>query len=133
MVLSIIGVLCQARCLTSDVVPIWWLNMPSRLTRNMGMQIIAPESMDCVHSSHCLEHMHDPVQCLQGWWKCVRPGGFIITVVPEENLYEQHLWPPRFNKDRKSTFRLGGKESWSPVSFDAVSYTHLTLPTILLV
>ena len=96
---------------------------------NNILDYIAEESMDCVHSSHCLEHMYDPVQCLQGWWKCVRPGGFMITVVPEENLYEQHLWPPRFNKDHKSTFRLGGKKSWSPVSFDVLEL-HKNLPNI---
>ena len=96
---------------------------------NNILDYIAKESMDCVHSSHCLEHMYDPVQCLQGWWKCVRPGGFMITVVPEENLYEQHLWPPRFNKDHKSTFRLGGKKSWSPVSFDVLEL-HKNLPDI---
>ena len=50
-------------------------------------------------------------------------------MVPEENLYEQHLWPPRFNKDHKFTFRLGGKESWSPVSFDVLAL-HKNLPDI---
>lgn len=96
---------------------------------NNILEYIPAESVDCVHSSHCLEHMFDPVRCLQGWWQCVRPGGFIITVVPEENLYEQHLWPSRFNDDHKSTFRLGGRDSWSPVSFDILKL-HKDLPDI---
>lgn len=96
---------------------------------NNILEYIPAESVDCVHSSHCLEHMFDPVRCLQGWWQCVRPGGFIITVVPEENLYEQHLWPSRFNDDHKSTFRLGGGDSWSPVSFDILKL-HKDLPDI---
>jgi SAM-dependent methyltransferase len=73
-------------------------------------------SFDCVHSSHCLEHMRDPEQSLKDWWALVRPGGFLITVVPDEDLYEQGVWPSLFNADHKSSFRLTGDTSWSPVS-----------------
>lgn len=73
---------------------------------------------DTVHSSHCLEHMPDPVAAIHQWWKLVKPGGYLIVVVPDENLYEQGFWPSRFNSDHKATFRLGGTQSWSPVSHD---------------
>ena len=73
---------------------------------------------DCVHSSHCLEHMHDPKAALAQWWGLVKPGGHMILVVPEESLYEQGFWPSLFNSDHKSTFRLNTSGSWSPVSFD---------------
>jgi len=75
-------------------------------------------SFDTVHSSHCLEHMHDPVQALRGWWSLVRPGGYLVLVVPDEDLYEQGVWPSRFNADHKATFRLDGPGSWSPVSHE---------------
>lgn len=75
-----------------------------------------PETFDCVHSSHCLEHMYDPVKCLKDWWSLVKPGGFLITIIPDEDLYEQGHWPSLFNSDHKSTFRLNGTTSWSPVS-----------------
>jgi SAM-dependent methyltransferase len=78
---------------------------------------IPPETFDCVHSSHCLEHVFDPAQCLRDWWAVVKPGGFLITVVPDEDFYEQGNWPSLFNPDHKSTFRLDGASSWSPVSF----------------
>jgi SAM-dependent methyltransferase len=77
----------------------------------------APESFDCVHSSHCLEHVFDPIRCLNEWWSLIKPGGFLITVVPDEDFYEQGNWPSLFNPDHKSTFRLDGAYSWSPVSF----------------
>jgi SAM-dependent methyltransferase len=77
-----------------------------------------PESFDTVHSSHCLEHMIDPAKALTEWWTLVKPQGYLIIVVPEETLYEQHIWPSRFNTDHKATFRLGGVASWSPVSKD---------------
>lgn len=71
---------------------------------------------DCVHSSHCLEHMFDPRAALDEWWALVKPAGFLIVVVPDEDLYEQGFWPPRFNSDHKHTFTLKGSPSWSPVS-----------------
>lgn len=78
-----------------------------------------PESsFDCVHSSHCLEHMKDPVAALRDWWALVKPGGYMIVVVPDEDLYEQAAWPSLFNTDHKTTFRMGGTNSWSPVSHD---------------
>jgi SAM-dependent methyltransferase len=76
------------------------------------------EAYDCVHSSHCLEHMVDPPYALAQWWGLVKPGGHLIVVVPHEDLYEQGIWPGIFNPDHKATFRLGGRQSWSPVSHD---------------
>lgn len=76
------------------------------------------ESFDVVHSSHSLEHMDDPFNAINQWWSLVKPGGFLIVVVPEENLYEQGLWPSMFSDQHRSTFRLGGETSWSPVSFE---------------
>jgi SAM-dependent methyltransferase len=73
---------------------------------------------DAVYSSHCLEHMRDVPAALRQWWLLVRPGGHLVIVVPDEDLYEQGGWPSLFNKDHKATFRLGKQESWSPVSFD---------------
>ncbi len=92
----------------------------------------ANDSFDTVHSSHCLEHMNDPALALQKWWALVKPQGFLITVVPDEDLYEQGIWPSFFNHDHVSTFRLGKKTSWSPVSFDLVGL-HLGLPNALLI
>jgi SAM-dependent methyltransferase len=76
------------------------------------------ESYDCVYSSHCLEHMKDPRATLAQWWQLLRPGGYMVIVVPHEDLYEQGYWPSKFNRDHKATFRLGGATSWSPVSVD---------------
>lgn len=79
---------------------------------------LTPGQFDCVHSSHCLEHMADVPGALAQWWALVRPGGFLVLVVPHEDLYEQGVWPSLFNSDHKASFRLGGADSWSPVSHD---------------
>ena len=78
----------------------------------------AADAYDAVHSSHCLEHMNSPQAALLEWWALVKPGGFLVVVVPEESLYEQRHWPSLFNGDHKWTFRIGGLGSWSPRSID---------------
>jgi len=77
-----------------------------------------PQSFDCVHSSHCLEHMRDPAKAIAQWWGLVKVGGHMVTVVPDEDLYEQGFWPSLFNGDHKATFRIAKRESWSLVSHD---------------
>lgn len=85
---------------------------------NHILEYLQPESFDCVHSSHCLEHMRDVPAALAQWWALARPGGYLVIVVPHEDLYEQYHWPSLFNSDHKATFRLDTPGSWSPVSFE---------------
>jgi len=74
------------------------------------------EQFDFVFSSHCLEHMHKPQEALLQWWQLVKPGGFLFFIVPDEDLYEQGVFPSRFNADHKATFTICKISSWSPVS-----------------
>jgi SAM-dependent methyltransferase len=69
-------------------------------------QLRPQAAYDCVHSSHCLEHQEHPHDALAQWWALVRPGGHMITVVPDEELYEQGLWPSAFNPDHKWAFTM---------------------------
>lgn len=76
------------------------------------------EQFDWVYSSHCLEDLPDPRAALLRWWEVLRPGGRLLVVVPDEDLYEQGLWPSRFNGDHRWTFTLHKDRSWSPVSLN---------------
>ena len=80
------------------------------------MEGIDDESFDWVYSSHCLEHMCDPSVALGNWWRILKPGGHLIVMVPDEDLYEQGHWPSAFNSDHKTTWTIRKRESWSPVS-----------------
>lgn len=82
---------------------------------------VPDETFDFVHSSHCLEHMKDPKIALHHWLRILKPAGYLICVVPDEDLYEQGYWPSRFNPDHKHTFTLFKKESWSPVSINLLT------------
>src|SRR6056297_1238596 len=46
------------------------------------MTDIKDNLFDFVVSSHCLEHLHDPFEGLKNWVRIVKPGGYIIFVVP---------------------------------------------------
>jgi SAM-dependent methyltransferase len=82
------------------------------------------EQFDFVYSSHCLEHMHDPRFTILDWWKLVRPGGYLFILVPDEDLYEQGVFPSRFNHDHKATFTISKAQSWSPKSINVLDLAH---------
>jgi hypothetical protein len=62
--------------------------------------------------------MRNPEKSLADWWALVKPGGYLVTVVPDEELYEQGYWPSLFNRDHKSMFRLNGFSKHPDVSFN---------------
>jgi SAM-dependent methyltransferase len=78
------------------------------------------DQFDFVYASHCLEHMHDPRAAVLEWWKLVRPGGHLFFIVPDEDLYEQGVFPSRFNSDHKATFTISKAQSWSRVSVNVL-------------
>ena len=71
---------------------------------------------DFLVSSHCLEHLRSPTEALRNWVRVVRPGGHLVVVVPDEDAYEQGVWPSTFNGDHKRTFTILKNRSWSPAS-----------------
>jgi SAM-dependent methyltransferase len=90
------------------------------------MKGVADSTYDFVHSSHCLEHMVDPYVALMNWIRIVRPGGYLIITIPDEDLYEQGgkvengKFYSTYNGDHKRTFTIMKKGSWSPVSVNVV-------------
>lgn len=61
---------------------------------------------DFVHSAHCLEHMRSAREALLNWWRILRPGGHLVVIVPDADLYEQNVWPSTFNPDHKARFTM---------------------------
>jgi SAM-dependent methyltransferase len=82
------------------------------------LQTIPDEQFDFVHSSHCLEHLHDPAEGLRNWLRVLKPGGHLVILVPDEDLYEQGVFPSTFNTDHKWTFTIFKTQSWSPRSLN---------------
>ena len=79
------------------------------------------ESFDTVFSSHCLEHVNEPLLVIQDWFALVKPGGYLFVIVPDEDLYEQGHFPSIFNSDHKSTFTISKSVSWSSKSVNLLA------------
>jgi SAM-dependent methyltransferase len=77
-------------------------------------------TFDFVHSSHCLEHLVDPREGLANWLRVLRPGGHLVVMVPDEDLYEQGVFPSTFNRDHKHTFTVWKPASWSRASINVL-------------
>ena len=71
-----------------------------------AMASVKSNYFDFVHSSHCLEHMVDPKLAIQNWVRICASGGYVVIMVPEENLYEHGMWPSKFNSDHKWSFKI---------------------------
>ena len=78
------------------------------------------ESYDFVYSSNCLEHLENPKEALESWLSLVKPGGYLVFVVPDEDLYEQGYWPPKWNSEHKWTFTIHKNRTWCPKSIDVL-------------
>ncbi|HUR21913.1 MAG TPA: class I SAM-dependent methyltransferase [Vicinamibacterales bacterium] len=88
---------------------------------------------DFVHSSHCLEHLPDPGAALARWCRVVKPGGYLVITVPDEDLYEQGQFPSTFNADHRWTFTIFKTTSWSGRSINIVHLvTSLGAPVEIL-
>lgn len=81
---------------------------------------VADGEFDFVHSSHCLEHLVDPREGLRNWLRVVKPGGHLVITVPDEDLYEQGVFPSTFNRDHKWTFTIFKQRSWSARSLNVL-------------
>lgn len=81
---------------------------------------VEDDSVDFVHSSHCLEHLVDPYEGLRNWLRVLKPGGHLVVTIPDEDMYEQGVFPSTFNRDHKWTFTTFKEESWSEKSINVV-------------
>jgi predicted SAM-dependent methyltransferase len=82
------------------------------------LKSLKDESLDFVHSSHCLEHMRDPREALHHWLRVLKRGGHLVVVIPDEDMYEQGVFPSTFNSDHKWTFTMHKAQSWSEKSIN---------------
>ena len=61
-------------------------------------------SQDSIYSSHCLEHMNEPEAVIKEWFRVLRVGGYLVTVVPHQYLYERRLELPSAHPDHLRFF-----------------------------
>jgi SAM-dependent methyltransferase len=52
------------------------------------------ESVDCLFSSHVLEHVNDSLKTVRDWFRVIKIGGYIVCIVPHQYLYERKTSMP---------------------------------------
>src|ERR1700739_1023263 len=53
---------------------------------------VEDESFDFLFSSHCLEHVRDPVEALGNWIRVVRRGGHLVFSGPGGAVVTRGVW-----------------------------------------
>lgn len=51
-----------------------------------------PGNLDYVFSSHCLEHLDDPINALEFWKCCLKEGGVLFLYLPHPDMT---YWKPQ--------------------------------------
>lgn len=68
------------------------------------LDMFADGAVDCVFSSHLLEHIADYEAALAEWWRVLRPGGTLILYLPHADWYPNRGMPGA-NVDHQHDFR----------------------------
>jgi ADP-heptose:LPS heptosyltransferase/SAM-dependent methyltransferase len=84
------------------------------------MILIDDARFDFVHASHVLEDTRNPARALESWFRILKPGGHLIVLVPDEDMYEQGQFPSTFNADHKWTFTIHKRHSWGKFSVNVI-------------
>ncbi len=84
------------------------------------MESVQENTYDFVCSSHCLEHLQNPAEGLANWVRIVKPGGYVIITVPDEDLYEQGQFPSTFNAGHQYSFTIFKQKSWCEKSINVL-------------
>lgn len=89
-----------------------------------GIHLPWPDySVDCIFSSHCLEHVQFHAEVIRDWHRVLKVGGYIVCMVPSKHLYEKKRFPPsRYNADHKRFYTASSlvaefEEALEPNSF----------------
>jgi SAM-dependent methyltransferase len=60
-------------------------------------------TLDFVFSSHCLEHISDPIAALREWHRVLKHNGHLILILPHKRRYPP-VGTPGANQDHKRDF-----------------------------
>jgi len=64
----------------------------------------AANTFDVVYGSQVLEHLHNPHDALRRFLAITKPGGHVVMSIPDFVIYENSIFPSRFNPDHKTTW-----------------------------
>jgi len=56
----------------------------------VDLSSIQPQSYDFVFSSHCLEHIANPLKAVREWLRVLKNRGYLVLIVPEKSKCFDH-------------------------------------------
>jgi ADP-heptose:LPS heptosyltransferase/predicted SAM-dependent methyltransferase len=72
-----------------------------------NLDVFGSQSMDFVFSSHTLEHIENYQVALKEWWRLIKPNGYLVLYLPDEDEYPK-VGEPGANPDHKWNVSYGG-------------------------
>lgn len=54
---------------------------------------VADRSLDFVLSSHVIEHIPDPISAFVEWQRVIKPGGYVVAIVPQPDALVEDKRP----------------------------------------
>jgi SAM-dependent methyltransferase len=82
---------------------LWWDTAKGGMSMMSGRD---DGSIDFVNAGHCLARELNPTQTLSRWLDLLKPGGYLVVTVPDEELYEKNRWPSPFDPEHRFSFTI---------------------------
>lgn len=100
--LPLYDVVDEIDCINHSDETIWFNRMAEPAARRFAheyvcdavdLNMISDESYDFLLSSHCLEHIANPLKALAEWMRILKHGAYLLIIVPDKRLTFDHLRP----------------------------------------
>lgn len=81
---------------------------------------VEERSFDFVHAGYCLQNVANPPKTLARWLDLVKPGGYLVVIVPDEDLEERGRWPSEVEPSRRASFTICKAAARLPASVNVL-------------
>lgn len=81
---------------------------------------VEERAFDFVHAGQCLQNVSNPTKTVARWLDLVKPGGYLVLTVPDEDLEEGGKWPSQIDPSRRASFTVCKPASALPASVNVL-------------
>jgi len=92
------------------------------------LQDVPDASYDFIHAGSILAEVENPAKVLARWLDVLRPGGYAIFLLPDEDLHGKGRWPNPFNPHHKSSFTIYNERRALPHSINVLDLVRRFAP-----
>ncbi|WP_066740586.1 methyltransferase domain-containing protein [Cupriavidus sp. D384] len=81
---------------------------------------VEERAFDFVNAGQCLQNVVNPTRTLARWLDLLKPGGYLVLTVPDEDLEEEGKWPSQIDPSRRASFTVCKPASTLPASVNVL-------------